>query len=415
MASGRTKSGKREMNPTDAYRKQLRKREIKKNRKERKKVREISALLRDPDRIMSEIKKMETMDQQGLLDSRLRHKLLQLRQTHSAVVRKQKVQVEMRAAEEATLRKHLSSEHEDGFPQTAQDAAQVEAELQALLQETHPVPPAPFPQLSEKAPGMQQPASLQAGEDGYVIGGVPPPPPPKPGAPPPPPPPRTLGGDGGLILGPPPPPPRPGQPPPGTGKKTAIDPLDPSVPTYTERTVAYTTVQFPGSVPLPSNNLAYHQQRSAAPPMPNPQPIAKQDMSLGPTYGPVKPKTIDKDMLKFMPTNMRVKRKFGPAVTPSVDGGTHASSIPQENLKVKPSYSLPAVPMPAGARLLVPLIAPVNPASQRVSQSTHAKPALHRPPAKRPPSQNISAQKSAGAGGVEDEYASFMEELSKLG
>lgn len=55
MARTTTRSGKREMNPTDAYRKLQRKKEVSKNRKERKKVREFSAMVRNPDLMVDEV------------------------------------------------------------------------------------------------------------------------------------------------------------------------------------------------------------------------------------------------------------------------------------------------------------------------------------------------------------------------
>lgn len=56
MARTTTRSGKREMNPTDAYRKLQRKKEVSKNRKERKKVREFSAMVRNPDLMVEEVR-----------------------------------------------------------------------------------------------------------------------------------------------------------------------------------------------------------------------------------------------------------------------------------------------------------------------------------------------------------------------
>lgn len=56
MARTTTRSGKREMNPTDAYRKLQRKKEVQKNKKERKKVREFSAMVRNPDLMVEEVR-----------------------------------------------------------------------------------------------------------------------------------------------------------------------------------------------------------------------------------------------------------------------------------------------------------------------------------------------------------------------
>lgn len=46
------------MNPTDAYRKLQRKKEVQKNKKERKKVREFSAMVRNPDLMVEEVRAM---------------------------------------------------------------------------------------------------------------------------------------------------------------------------------------------------------------------------------------------------------------------------------------------------------------------------------------------------------------------
>ncbi|XP_067044845.1 WW domain-binding protein 11-like [Acropora muricata] len=56
-----TKSGKF-MNPTDQARKEARKRELKKNKKQRKMVREAVLKSKDPRRILEEIEKIETLE-----------------------------------------------------------------------------------------------------------------------------------------------------------------------------------------------------------------------------------------------------------------------------------------------------------------------------------------------------------------
>lgn len=61
MARTTTRSGKREMNPTDAYRKLQRKKEVQKNKKERKKVREFSAMVRNPDLMVEEVRFSSTV------------------------------------------------------------------------------------------------------------------------------------------------------------------------------------------------------------------------------------------------------------------------------------------------------------------------------------------------------------------
>jgi hypothetical protein len=55
----KTTKGGKVMNPTDAYRKQIRKREIKRNKKERQKVREVGILKKDPEQIKDQIRKLD--------------------------------------------------------------------------------------------------------------------------------------------------------------------------------------------------------------------------------------------------------------------------------------------------------------------------------------------------------------------
>ncbi|PWA39449.1 hypothetical protein CTI12_AA571870 [Artemisia annua] len=57
----KTTKGGKTMNPTDAYRKELRKKELKRNKKERKKVREVGILKKDPETLKDQIGKLEAM------------------------------------------------------------------------------------------------------------------------------------------------------------------------------------------------------------------------------------------------------------------------------------------------------------------------------------------------------------------
>ncbi|KAG8476890.1 hypothetical protein CXB51_030791 [Gossypium anomalum] len=57
----KTTKGGKVMNPTDAYRKELRKKELKRN-KERKKVREVGILKKDPQAMKEQIEKLEMMN-----------------------------------------------------------------------------------------------------------------------------------------------------------------------------------------------------------------------------------------------------------------------------------------------------------------------------------------------------------------
>ncbi|KAF9671665.1 hypothetical protein SADUNF_Sadunf12G0071200 [Salix dunnii] len=87
----KTTKGGKVMNPTDAYRKELRKKELKRNKKERKKVREVGILKKDPVVIKDQIEKLELMKADGALDKARKHKKRQLEDTLSLVLKKRRV------------------------------------------------------------------------------------------------------------------------------------------------------------------------------------------------------------------------------------------------------------------------------------------------------------------------------------
>eukprot|EP01018_Ginkgo_biloba_P025003 Gb_27823 [translate_table: standard] len=86
----KTTKGGKVMNPTDAYRKELRKKELKRNKKERKKVREVGILKKDPETIKEQIEKLEMMKADGALDKARKHKKRQLEDTLNLVLKKRK-------------------------------------------------------------------------------------------------------------------------------------------------------------------------------------------------------------------------------------------------------------------------------------------------------------------------------------
>ncbi|KAG4191036.1 hypothetical protein ERO13_A07G065700v2 [Gossypium hirsutum] len=86
----KTTKGGKVMNPTDAYRKELRKKELKRNKKERKKVREVGILKKDPQAIMEQIEKLEVMKAEGALDKARKHRKRQLEDTLNLVLKKRK-------------------------------------------------------------------------------------------------------------------------------------------------------------------------------------------------------------------------------------------------------------------------------------------------------------------------------------
>jgi len=66
-ATNTTKSGKF-MNPTDQARKEARKRELKKNKKQRKLVRETVLKLKDPMQIIEEMLRLDLLEIEGITD-----------------------------------------------------------------------------------------------------------------------------------------------------------------------------------------------------------------------------------------------------------------------------------------------------------------------------------------------------------
>ncbi|KAK4437124.1 protein EARLY FLOWERING 5 [Sesamum alatum] len=86
----KTTKGGKTMNPTDAYRKELRKKELKRNKKERKKVREVGILKKDPETLREQIQKLEAMKADGALDKARKHKKRQLEDTLNLVIKKRK-------------------------------------------------------------------------------------------------------------------------------------------------------------------------------------------------------------------------------------------------------------------------------------------------------------------------------------
>lgn len=96
------------MNPTDAYRKELRKKELKRNKKERKKVREVGILKKDPEALKEQIDKLEMMKADGALDKARKHKKRQLEDTLKLVLKKRKEYEEkLREKGETPMFSHL--------------------------------------------------------------------------------------------------------------------------------------------------------------------------------------------------------------------------------------------------------------------------------------------------------------------
>lgn len=230
------------MNPTDAYRKELRKKELKRNKKERKKVREVGILKKDPDTLKDQIQKLEAMKADGALDKARKHKKRQLEDTLNLVMKKRKeYEDKMKEKGEAPVMfSHLGPVRRRA---TAEEEERVKHPIPEDSVYYHPTlnpsgaPPPGKPPMFKSSIGPRIPlpetsasnmasSSTSETEDMSMTLPVPPPPPPLPGAgvdsgegaalpvslplpPPPPMPPKPAVGDNSSSLPPPPPPPGP--------------------------------------------------------------------------------------------------------------------------------------------------------------------------------------------------------------
>lgn len=243
----KTKGGK-VMNPTDAYRKELRKKELKRNKKERKKVREVGILKKDPETLREQIDKLEMMKADGALDKARKHKKRQLEDTLNLVLKKRKEYEEKlkEKGEAPVMFSHL------GPPRRRTTAEEEERVKHPKPEDSvyyHPTlnptgaPPPGKPPMFKSSIGPRIPlsaasssgaasSSMTDSEDADLVVPPPPPPPPplpdtghlEPGdssvmpaslplPPPPPMPPKPAMADLGALPPPPLPPPPPGPPP----------------------------------------------------------------------------------------------------------------------------------------------------------------------------------------------------------
>lgn len=85
------KTKNREINPADAYRKQQRAREIARNKKERKFLREAHALKANPEAIKEELKEVLELEEKGKVNLTIRLKKRALQGAYETAVKKTKV------------------------------------------------------------------------------------------------------------------------------------------------------------------------------------------------------------------------------------------------------------------------------------------------------------------------------------
>ncbi|XP_071710717.1 protein EARLY FLOWERING 5 [Rutidosis leptorrhynchoides] len=232
----KTTKGGKVMNPTDAYRKELRKKELKRNKKERKKVREVGILKKDPETLKEQIDKLEAMKADGALDKARKHKKRQLEDTLNLVMKKRKEYEEkMKEKGEAPVmfshlgppRRRTAEEEERAKHPQPEDSVYYHPQWNPTGAPPPGKPPMYKSSLGPIIPLVEGSSSGAAnGESDDVESSIPPPPPPPPlplgdaeskddaslpaslPLPPPPPmPPKPPTSESATMLPPPPPPP----------------------------------------------------------------------------------------------------------------------------------------------------------------------------------------------------------------
>ncbi|XP_042497817.1 protein EARLY FLOWERING 5-like isoform X1 [Macadamia integrifolia] len=256
----KTTKGGKVMNPTDAYRKELRKKELKRNKKERKKVREVGILKKDPDTIKEQIEKLEIMKADGALDKARKHKKRQLEDTLNLVLKKRKEYEEKlrEKGETPVMFSHLGPPRRRTTAEEEERVKHPKPEdsvyYHPTLNPTGAPPPGKLPMykssigpripMSEASSSGAASSSLSESED-VILATIPPPPPPPPlpnsselgsgdgdlpsSLPVPPPPPKPASDLGAKLPPPPLPPPPPG--PPSKEQISSHTPLAPPQPT----------------------------------------------------------------------------------------------------------------------------------------------------------------------------------------
>ena len=85
--------GRKELNPADVYRKQQRKKELKKCKETRNVVRSVQELLSDPNKIEEEIQKAQKASDASALDKGLKDRIKELKMMKTVAVTKQKIDI----------------------------------------------------------------------------------------------------------------------------------------------------------------------------------------------------------------------------------------------------------------------------------------------------------------------------------
>ncbi|WCJ35995.1 Protein EARLY FLOWERING 5 [Euphorbia peplus] len=350
----KTTKGGKVMNPTDAYRKELRKKELKRNKKERKKVREVGILKKDPDMLKDQIDKLEMMKADGALDKARKHKKRQLEDTLNLVMKKRKeYEDKMKEKGETPVmfshlgpprRRTTSEEEERAKHPKPEDSVYYHPTLNPTGAPPPGKPPmykssiGPRIPLSAAASSSNAGSSMAESEDGTLA--VPPPPPLPEGSnldsgensvipaslplpPPPPMPPTPPAPALGISLPlPPPPPPPPGPPPKDqVPSRTLLPPPPP--------------LQQSAQPPPPGTNENERERNSSAM---SDEPASKE-MTQVPTMLPPPPPP---------PPGMALRSAGNQTENDSFEAGANNQTETSDNLKMvpppPPPRQQPAVP-----------------------------------------------------------------------
>ncbi|KAK4427218.1 protein EARLY FLOWERING 5 [Sesamum alatum] len=266
----KTTKGGKTMNPTDAYRKELRKKELKRNKKERKKVREVGILKKDPETLREQIQKLEVMKADGALDKARKHKKRQLEDTLNLVIKKRKEYEEkMKEKGEAPVmfshlgpvRRRATAEEEERVKHPRpEDSVYYHPTLNPSGAPPPGKPPMfkssigpriPLPEASASNTASSSKAETDSGT--LPVLPLPPPPPPLPGA-------GLDPGDGSIV--------------------PASLPLPPPPPMPTKPAIMDTTASLPPPPPPPGPPPK--ELLAAHPPLPPPPPIPQSAQPLPP-------------------------------------------------------------------------------------------------------------------------------------
>ncbi|XP_022737310.1 basic proline-rich protein-like [Durio zibethinus] len=359
----KTTKGGKVMNPTDAYRKELRKKELKRNKKERKKVREVGILKKDPHAIMEQIEKLEMMKAEGALDKARKHKKRQLEDTLNLVLKKRKeYEDKMKEKGEAPVMfSHLGPPRRRTTAEEEERAKHPKPEDSVYYHPTlNPTgaPPPGKPPMYKSSIGPRIP--LSAASSSATASSSP-----------------TESEDIPVALSPPPPPPPPPSPLPDTVKLNSGDgsvvpaslPLPPPPPMPPKPAMANLGIPLPPPPgPPPKEQFAVH------PPLPPPPHLPQSAQPSPPgTSGNEREKTVmpDDSTSKELnqvppvlppPPGMPPKLAINQAESASseADANNHPAikEVPKMAPPPPPSRQQPPVPGPAMIPVLQPDVLP---------------------------------------------------------